>query len=57
VIPDISVNLTVGRLAEREELAIPIDQAVNETQLTAFLDPFDPAPVAERALTIAPPRP
>lgn len=47
-LPGLSVSAPVGLVPEREEVPLPIDQAVNETQLTAFLDPFDPAPVAQR---------
>lgn len=47
-LPGQSIPATVTLLPERDEVPVPIDQAVNETQLTAFLDPFDPAPVAQR---------
>ena len=47
-ITGLSTTAIVGIISEDDEMPLPIDQAVNETQLTSFLDPFDPAPVAER---------
>lgn len=36
------LRFTVGLIKERSEQPVPIEQAVSETQLTTFLDPFDP---------------
>ena len=45
---NLQATAIVSLISEDDELPLPIDQAVNETQVTSFLDPFDPAPVAER---------
>lgn len=36
--------VTVGLVVERNEQPVPVDQAVNESALTPFLDPFDAVP-------------
>lgn len=44
-----SINLPVTLIVEREESPIPIEQASNETNVAAFLDPFDgQAPIQRR---------
>jgi hypothetical protein len=37
----IDQDFTVGLIVERAEQPVPIDQAVNESAITPFLDPFD----------------
>ncbi|MFQ3586140.1 MAG: PQQ-binding-like beta-propeller repeat protein [Fimbriimonadaceae bacterium] len=43
-----TVTAPVGLLVERAEIPVPIEQAVNESQLFTFVDPFDSVSVAER---------
>ena len=44
----IQETLTVGLIGERAEAPVPIEQAVNESQIFSFIDPFNSAAVAER---------
>lgn len=44
----IQETLTVGLIGERNEAPVPIEQAVNESQIFSFIDPLNPAPVADR---------
>ncbi|MBS1721323.1 MAG: hypothetical protein JST35_12845 [Armatimonadetes bacterium] len=37
----IVLQLRVGLITEREEAPVPMDQASNESQISAFIDPFD----------------
>lgn len=39
--PLVDDDFTVGLIVERTEQPVPIDQAVNESAITPFLDPFD----------------
>jgi hypothetical protein len=41
-------NYSVTLVPERSESPVPIEQAVNENHVTAFVDPFDPAGPANR---------
>jgi hypothetical protein len=38
----------IGLVTERDEAPVPIEQVVNEGNLTTFLDPFDPTAAAAR---------
>ncbi|MBX3117812.1 MAG: PQQ-binding-like beta-propeller repeat protein [Fimbriimonadaceae bacterium] len=40
-IPGIQVQAPVTMIEERGEAPVPLDQAVNESQMTTFIDPFD----------------
>lgn len=44
----IAETIRVGLIGERGEAPIPIEQAVNESQIFSFVDPFDPPAVAAR---------
>jgi len=44
----IAETITVGLIGERAEAPVPIEQAVNESQLFSFIDPLNPAAVADR---------
>ncbi len=40
------ITAPVALVVERDEAAVPIDQASNESSIAPFLDPYDPAPNA-----------
>jgi outer membrane protein assembly factor BamB len=44
----ISVEVVVTLIGERSEAPVPIEQAVNESQLFSFVDPLDPLSPPER---------